>query len=368
MTEAIASLESSLAANPANSAFQRAIARLNGEHSDGLQNRLQQLAIDTPENHDVLAALVRLDLGTNRAESSLKTLDEIATGKRGPHLKLAEALMLAIRTTERIIALEMHLGRTQYIEIFRAAARRYAYQLATIHAGYEASLAQVLAQQGRTAKALQRMRSIDTLRDPAIRAGALMALVQYATPRQSVLPEVMREFVAMINATPNSTALRICYADVLLYDDHMETAAQVLEQIQNALPDDGEVSARQAWILAVESGSSQKAAELISHAIQMQPENPVFRVMHGRVLLAAGKYSEVLSTLNSLDEQHFSQAALTYKAAALLEMEEMGEAWRTVEKIRLHDLRDTMFPADEHLLQTVLTRLNHFKTASHTKL
>ena len=367
MTEAIASLESALASNSENSALQRVMASLNGEHIDGLQKRLQQLAIDTPENHDVLAALVRLDLGMNRAESSLKTLEEIATRKRGPHLKSAEALTLAIRTTERIIALEMHLGRTQYIESFRAAARRYAYQLVAIHARYEATLAQVLSQQGRTAEALQRMRSIETLMDPAIKAGAIMALVQYTSPRQSVLPDVMRELVAMINATPNSTVLRICYADLLLYDDHMEIAAQVLEQIQDALPDDGEVSARLAWILAVESGSSQKATELISHAIQTQPENPVFRVMHGRVLLAAGKYAEVLSTLNSLNEQHLSQAALTYKAAALLEMEELGDAWRVVEQIRLHDLRDTMFPADEHLLQTVLNRLNQFTTASRTQ-
>ena len=89
--------------------------------------------------------------------------------------------------------------------------------------------------------------------------------------------------------------------------------------------------------------------------------------MHGRVLLAAGKYAEVLSTLNSLNEQHLSQAALTYKAAALLEMEELGDAWRVVEQIRLHDLRDTMFPADEHLLQTVLNRLNQFTTASRTQ-
>ena len=75
----------------------------------------------------------------------------------------------------------------------------------------------------------------------------------------------------MIKVAPENTALRICYADALLYDDYLETAAQVLEQIQNAPPDDGEVAARQAWILAVESGSPQKATDLIAHAIQMQP-------------------------------------------------------------------------------------------------
>ena len=184
---------------------------------------------------------------------------------------------------------------------------------------------------------MKRVQSIDTTQDPAIKASALMAIAEYASPRQSVLQEVMRELVTMINTAPNSTALRICYADALLYDDHLETATQVLEQIQNASPDvDGEVSARLAWILAVESDSSQKAADLIGHAIQMQPGNPTFRVMQGRVLLAAGRYADALSTLNSLDEQHLSQAALTYQAAALLEMEEIGEASRVWNSIRLH--------------------------------
>ncbi len=82
-----------------------------------------------------------------------------------------------------------------------------------------------------------------------------------------------------------------------------------------------EVSARQAWILAVEEGSPEKAADLIAHAIQMQPGNPTFRVMQGRILLAADRYADVLSTLNGIDEQQHSQAASTYKAAALLEMQ-----------------------------------------------
>ncbi len=264
MSEAIAVLESASTANPANSAFQRALAKMNGEQSGELQNRLQQSAIE------------------------------------------------------------------------RAAA-------------------------------LQRIKSIDTTTDPSIKARALLAFVQYASPRQGVLPVVMQELVAMINAAPDSTALRICYADVLLYGGHMETATQVLEQIQSAPPDDGEVSARQAWILAVEGCSPEKAADLIAHAIQMQPGNPAFRVMQGRVLLAGDRYADVLSTLSGIDEQHHSQAALTYKAAALLEMEELDQAWRIVEELRLHKHCDPMFPADELLLQTVLNRLNQFTTATRTQ-
>jgi predicted Zn-dependent protease len=367
MTEAIASLERVCTANPANAAFQRALAKLNGEESGDLQQRLTQLASDMPENDDVLAALVRLELGANQPESASAILENIATGQRNPELNSAEVLSLAIRTAERVITLEMRLGRTQYSEQFQDATRRYAYDLARIDARHEATLAKVLARQGRTAEALKRARSIDTSQGPAIKASALMALVQYASPRRSVVQDVMRELVAMINATPNSTALRICYADALLYDDHMETAAQVLEQIQNAPPDDGEVAARQAWILAVEAGSSQKAADLIAHAIQIQPGNPTFRVMQARVLLAAEKYGDVLATLNSIDDQQLSQAALTYKAAALLETEQPGEAWQAVERIRLDNLRDAMFPADENLLQSVLNRLNQFTTASRTQ-
>ncbi len=367
MTEAIGSLESACAANPASAAFQRALAKLNGEQSGDLQQRLTQLANDMPENDDVLAALVRLDLGANRPETASAMIENIATGQRNPKLNSAEALSLAIRTAERVIALEMRLGRTQYSEQFQDATRRYAYELTRIDARHEATLVRILARQGRTAEALKRARSIDTSQGPAIKASALMALVQYASPRQSVVQDVMRELVSMINATPNSTALRICYADALLYDDHMETAAQVLEQIQNAPPDDGEVAARQAWILAVESGSPEKAADLIAHAIQMQPGNPTFRVMQARVLLAAEKYEDALATLNSIDDQQLSQAALTYKAAALLETEQPGEAWQAVERIRLDNLRDAMFPADEQLLQTLLNRLNQFTTASRTQ-
>ena len=366
MTEAIAILESASVANPENTTFQRALKKLNGEHSGELQNRLQQLAIDMPQNADVLAALVRLDLGANRTESALAILDDIATGQRNPKLNSTEALTLAMRTAERVIALETHFGRTQYTKLCHDAARGYAYQLTGINAAHEATLARILAQQGRTAEAMKRVQTINTTKDPAIKASALMALVKYASPRQSVLPDVMRELVAMINAAPDNTALRICYADALLYDDHMETAAQVLEQIRNAPPDDGEAASRLAWILAVESDSSQKAADLIAHAIQMQPGNPAFRVMHGRVLLAADKYAEALSTLKSIDEHHLSQAALTYKAATLLKMEELGEASRVVAQIRLQHFRDTMFPADELLLQTVLNRLNQFTTASRT--
>ena len=366
ITDAIAILESASTANPGNSTFQRALGKLNGEHSSELQNRLQQLAIDTPQNDDVLAALVRLDLGANRTEAALAILEDIATSQRNPKLNSTEALTLAIRTTERVIALETRFGRTQHTELCQDAARRYAYQLTKIHVAHEATLARILAQQGRTAEAMKRVQSIDATQDPAIKASALMAIAQYASPRRSFLPDVMRELVAMITAVPNSTALRICYADALLYDDHMETATQVLEQIQHAPPDDGEVSARLAWILAVESDSSQKAADLIAHAIQMQPGNPAFRVMQGRVLLAAGKYADALSTLNSIDEQHLSQAALTYKAATLLKMDKLGEAWRVVEQIRLHNVRDTMFPADELLLEMVLNRLKQFTTASRT--
>ncbi|MEJ7596061.1 MAG: tetratricopeptide repeat protein, partial [Planctomycetaceae bacterium] len=176
MTEAIASLESASTINPANPAFQRALARLNGEHSGELQSRLEQLAIDAPENNDVLAALMRLDLGANRAESALVILEDIATRQRNPNLSSAEALTLAIRTAERVIALEKRRGRTQYTELLQDATRRYAYQLTTINAAHEATLARILASQGRTSEALKRVRSIDSAKDPAIRSSALMAL------------------------------------------------------------------------------------------------------------------------------------------------------------------------------------------------
>ena len=128
MTEAIASLESASAANPRNSAFQRALAKLNGQQNGGLQNRLEQMATDSPENYEVFATLVRLELGTSRAESALAKLETIATGQRNAQQNSTAALTLAIRTAEHVIDLEMHLGRTQYIELFHDAARRYAYR------------------------------------------------------------------------------------------------------------------------------------------------------------------------------------------------------------------------------------------------
>ena len=69
LTDAIMKLESASAANPENAAFQRALARLHGELGGELRNRLQQLAIDMPQNDDVRAALVRLDLSADQQPS-----------------------------------------------------------------------------------------------------------------------------------------------------------------------------------------------------------------------------------------------------------------------------------------------------------
>ncbi len=367
MTDAIASLEKAKAANPANASIERALARLSGERSGGLHDRLQQLANDSPENYDLLAALVRQELGASNADSALKRLENIASGQRNPRMDSVQSLALAIRTGERVLELEEHLGRTQYKEFFRDAVCRYAYELADLDAGREETLARVLAQQGRATEAFKHLRSLKPGTDPAIKASAIMALVQHASPRQSILRNAMQELVSMINATPGRPALRICYADALLYDEHLDTASQVLAQIQNMPPDNGEVAARQAWILAAESGSSQKAAELISHAIERQPGNASFHVIEGRVLLAQKRYKDVLVVLNKLDTKHLSQAALTYKAAALLELEETGEAWQVAEQIRLQEVRDPMFPADEHLLQTIMNRLSQFTTAARSK-
>lgn len=367
MTDAITSLENAQAANPTNSEFQRAVARLNGEHNSGLQERLQQLASEVPDNYDVLAVLMRLELGAGETKSALKRLDDIAIGQRTPQANSVESLSLAIRTAERVIELELRAGRAQYVDFFRDAACRYAYQLATTDPEHEATLARVLAQQGRTSEAIQHLRSLNSGTDPVRKANAIMALVQYASPRQDILADSMQELVSMINANPGSIALRICYADALLYEDHPDTASQVLAQIQNVPPDTGEVAARQAWILAVESGPTQKASDLISHAIQRQPANPAFHMIEGRVLLAAGQYADVLTALDKIDEKHHSRTALTYKAAALLGLDQMNAAWQITERISLRHVRDPMFPADEHLLQNVMDRLNHFITASRNQ-
>ena len=367
MTDAIVSLEKAKAANPANASIERALARLSGERSGGLHDRLQQLADDSPENYEVLAALVRQDLSASNADSALKQLENIASGQRNRRIDSVQSLALAIRTGERVLELEKHLGRTQYKEFFRDAICRYAYQLADLDVAREETLARVLAQQGRATESLKHLRSLSPGTDPAIKASAVMALVQHASPRHSILRDAMQELVSMINVSPGNAALRICYADALLYDEHLDTASLVLAQIQNMPPDNGEVAARQAWILAAESGSLQKASELVSHAIQRQPDNVSFHVIEGRVLLAQKKYKDVLLVLNKLETKNLSQTALTYKAAALLELEETGEAWQVAEQIRLQESRDPMFPADEQLLQTIMNRLSQFTTAARTE-
>ncbi len=363
ITDAIASLENARAANPANASIERALARLSGEQGGGLHDRLQRLADDSPENCEVLAALIRQELGAANADSGLKLLDNIASGQRNPGMDSVQSLVLAIRTGESVLQLEKRLGRSQFTEVFRDAVCRYAYHLADLDAGREETLARVLAQQGRATEAFEHIKSIKPGSDPSIKASAIMALVQHASPRQTILRDAMLELVSMIEATPGSSALRICYADALLYDEHLDTASQVLAQIQNMPPDTGEVAARQAWILVAESGSLQQASELISHALQRQPDNASFRVIEGRVLLAQKKYKDVLRVLNKLDAKHQSQAALTYKAAALLELNETGEAWKVAEQIRLQEFRDPMFPADDQLLQTIINRLSQFTTA-----
>ena len=367
ITQAISLLESAVASNPVNDTLARALSRLNGEQSGRLQNRLQQLAETYPNNHDILAALVRLELGANRADAASRLLDDIATGRYGPKRPPGDSLKLAIRTAETVTALETQLGRTAHTDHFQDATRRYAYELTKIDSIHQATLVRILAEQGRTNEALSHVRSIGKSQDTTVRASALMALAEYASPRPSVLPEVTQELFAMISAAPDSTALRICYADALLYGDYSETAAQVLEQIQNSPPDDGEVQARLAWILAVDSKDPKKALELITHATARQLENPAFRTIEGRVLLSAGQFEDAVKTLSSIDAEHLSRAALTYKSAALLELGKMGEAWHTLEYIRQQHIQDPMFPADERLLESIRTRLEQFTTASRTE-
>ncbi|HQX50065.1 MAG TPA: tetratricopeptide repeat protein [Planctomycetaceae bacterium] len=367
ITQAIVHLESAHAENPEDAAVDRALARLNGEQSGRLRERLQQLAIDYPANHEVLAALIRLEIGANHADAASKMLEDIATNPRGSKLTQIESLTLAIRTAETVTALETQRGRTSHAEIFRDATRRFASQLVKLEPLHHATLVRILAEQGRTKEALSHVRSISDPSNLAVKASVLMALAAYASPRSSVLPEVTKDLFAMITVAPDNTALRICYADSLLYGDYPETATQVLEQIQNSPPDNGDVSARLAWILAVNSDDAKKARELISHALHMQPQNPAFRIIESRVLLSAGQFQEALETLSSIDDQHQSRAAITYKAQALLELGEMGEAWHVVEQIHRQQLHDPMFPADERLLETIKNRLNQFTTASRSQ-
>ncbi len=367
ITQAIAHLENAHAETPDDAAVDRALERLNGEQSGRLRERLQQLAIDYPANPDVLAALIRLEIGGNHAGAASKMLEDIATNQRGTQLTPIESLTLAICTAETVAALETQHGRTNYVDLFRDATRRFAGQLVKLDPMHHATLVRILAQQGRTTEALRHVRSIVDSSDLPVRASALMALAEYASPRSSVLPEVTNHLFAMINAAPNNTALRICYADVLLYGDYPETATQVLEQIQNSPLENGEVTARLAWILAVASDDAKKAQELISQALRIQPGKNAFRIIEARVLLSAGQFQEALKALSSLDDQHHSRAAFTYKAQALLELGEVGEAWHVVEQIHRQHLHDPMFPADERLLETIESRLNQFTTASRSQ-
>ena len=146
-----------------------------------------------------------------------------------------------------------------------------------------------------------------------------------------------------------------------------EKTKQVLHQLQDSSPDDSEVKARLAWILAVTADDSKKSRDLIDHAIRMQPENPAFRVIEGRVLLSAGRFQDALDTLSSINERYLSQAAITYRAAALLELDETEEAWRAVKEIGCGHLKDPMFAADERLLETIKNRLNKFTTSLRTQ-
>lgn len=364
ISEAIMHLETARVENPKNDVLERAIARLHGEHSGHLRSRLESLATDSPDNHDVLAALVRLELGASRPESALQFLDTIATGKHAPKFTPPQSLELAIRTSETVTALETLCGRPQSLELVHDATRAYAYQLAKLDRDHEATLARVLAEQGRSAEALSHIRTAKTTQDPAVTASSLMAVAKYSSPREIILPDVTTELYSMIQASPSSTALRICYADLLVYGNHFETAVQVLEQIQKSPPENGEVQARLAWILAAESKDTAKARSLIDDAIQRQPVNPVFRMIEGRVLIAAGQYQAALASLESLNEQQLSQAAFTYRAAAHLELGDPGAAWRIVEQIRLQHFKEPMFPADERLLESVRSRLREYTTAS----
>ncbi|MCA9063405.1 MAG: tetratricopeptide repeat protein [Planctomycetaceae bacterium] len=357
---------------PGRPEIRRAIDLLNNNRSDSIARRLNLLIQWEPLNPSVQASMVRLKLASENLTAAIQQLDEFAGGASAGEGSLESHHRMRTACDAAVLAADMEAraGHRENALALSAEGVRLAERLAVQDPLQFPRLIQQLVRSDRMAEAAQRIRT--HLEIPAeLRSVAWIELVRFSQNHDEAVRVAAPEMVELIRAQPDSSALRIAYAEMLLSGGQTAAAEQTLNQLLTIHPDSLHAMSRLAWIRAGRipislSGPGQnpqltesEVGEILYQsvtALQADPENALIRASHARVMLGLGRIPEAMQTLLS-PEPIPTVSALVCEAAIQTQLGHYDKARELAQEAETQSRFDPILPADQELLDAVLRTL-----------
>ena len=350
---ALQTLEHAAIVYPDRKEILSAQRRLNGEFSDGINERLAKLATEEPGNSEIQAALIRQKLDSEGTDAAIAMLESIARPQNTSSAEKESALLLAIRISHFVASLERKAGSSEATSLFEQSATRYAEQLFSLNPLHEANFVKTLMRVGRTSDAMKAVTEVPVNGRPEMRAACLLEVVRPESSRETTLPTVTKTMYALISQYPANMELRVRYAELLLYARQYSYAEQTLATLSPETANAPQVLALRAWLRSAEEKNVPEAIELINQALRSSPQSSPFREIKARILLTQNHADEALRMLEAIPEQELSLSGQVYLLASLLKLERDAEAHTVYEQIHAIDDADSLYPADEDLLKAI---------------
>ena len=386
VTDAMHVLEIHAAKHPGSTELSRAMKRMNGELKSELQDRLQLVIKDNPANIEAHAALIRLYLASSQPELADQWVQDVTLNGRFPELQSPSAQLVMISALQIARQWELAAGRTTALSWLQEHAIAQSQSVAKQQPSLHSQLVRQLAIAGRTDEALAEIASVSE-RLPQVAAMSCLELVRFSEDRKLVQQSVQNRLTALIARSPANMALRTMYAEVLLYADRFEEAAQVLSQVTAYDETQTFAAARLAWIMAVtpselpkqslantteaqsqssepQSEATATAVELINKALQREPNVAMIHTLNHRIQLTQGLYSRIDDACRTdAGDEPLSTTAMVYWAAAVQQLGRPEEAASICRRIKDTIAQDPLLPADDRLLNTILEAISDPRTA-----
>lgn len=313
--EAIAYLEGVLKNAPDNTAIRLSYARLlvDAKDLDKARNEFERLAVDSPENANILFALGILALQSDNLEHAAKYFGQVKDkGRRG--LEANYYLGQISEKTEKYSEAITHYGRVSRGE--------YAFDS-------QLRIVRLLAKQGKVELALT------TLDNVSIRGEAQlvsMALVKGDLLRdEKRFSDAMKAYdEALVKLPGNSDLLyaralmaeRVGRIDILMVD---------LKTILKTEPDNAHALNALGYTLADRTGKFKEALKYISRALKLLPDDPAIIDSMGWIQYRLGNNNEALKHLTrayDLNDDAEIAAHLGEVLWALGEKTRASKVWR----------------------------------------
>lgn len=372
VTEALHLLDISARQYPSSPQIQNAIGRLNGELASQLRDRLQLILVNSPQNIEAHAALIRLYLAADETELAAQWIDDVIRGRECAELGETAARQVMIAAIQTTAQWEQNAGHLQHLAWLNTIAVRQCRELARQSSDHVPLLVRQLT------LAEQYQEAFSTAQDVAavsrnLAAISCLNIVRFANNRTAVQREAERQLYLLIQAAPADMSLRTAYAEMLLFKDDLSTASQVLSQVINHDNNQAFAAARLAWIQVVSTDDApplqtqmvdQRTVQQMNDALSRDPYSSVIRDLNYRLLLAQGKFRQVAAELNAVaKEEKLSSASMVYRAACLLQLGDTDQALLVCLQIRDQISADPLLPADNRLFEAVLAGLSVPATA-----